>query len=245
MRRPTATRCSAALRRCSPSCRRRRTSCRSTSIATSLRLGMIVGSAVLFIAVSPKLGVSNLAGVRGAGEIEARPDRDRHQRRGHAAAFCRARDREKGRRADHRRALQPGWHHGGGRRHHGRARAWHDRGGIRSARPVAIRRPQADRPDGAAARARVSQRADGWRIGQRDRLHDIGCAGCDAAADPAPSGRRACGRRSIRRPSSSGMPISACRSGILRRSRPRLSSKDEQKIWWPLVREFTPPEARN
>ncbi len=92
-----------------------------------VQLGMIVGSGVLFVAVSPKLGVSTLDRIRGAGEIEARPDRDRHQRRRHAAAFRRAGDREEGQRADHGRALQPGWHHGGRGRHHGRARAWHDR----------------------------------------------------------------------------------------------------------------------
>ena len=105
-----------------------------------VQLGMVVGSGVMFIAVTPKLGVSTFPefvalakskpgqiaiGTNGAGTLPP-------------AGLVLERKRK---RPDHRGALQPGRHNGSGGRHHGRSRSRHYRRCVWIAWPAAVWRP--------------------------------------------------------------------------------------------------------
>src|SRR5262249_61119375 len=114
--------------------------------------GMVVGSGVMFIAVTPKLGVSTVSGIRRTGEVQAWTDRDRHQRRRYTAALRGAGAGEEGKRYDHRGALQQGRDNGSGGRDHELSRSRHYGRWIWSAWPPAGRRGEAAESNGAGSR---------------------------------------------------------------------------------------------
>ena len=191
------------------------------------QLGMMVGSGVMFIAVSPKLGVSNWTEFAALAKSKPGQIAIGTNGAGTLPHFAGLGDREEGQRADHRGALQPGWHHGSRGRHHGRARARHDRSRVRAARPAAIGRPQVDRPDGSRSREP-----------EFPNVPTIGISAIGFMTWPRQAPRRrpssvawpkAFVRRWTHRRSSSATPISACRSATTRRRRPRRSSRTSRR----------------
>ena len=69
------------------------------------QVGMIVGRGVMFVAVPPKLGIKSFAEFVSLAKSKPGDDRDRHQRRRHAAALCRVTIATEGWPALHARAV--------------------------------------------------------------------------------------------------------------------------------------------